>query len=66
VDAALVKVKQKTKLTGGGLLQQGLTSPRLAEFEEDFFMVLKRVQVEMNAIEDLLEVRDAFEIMLGL
>jgi hypothetical protein len=62
----LIDVRKEMKMTGGRLLQRNLTPPRLAEFEEDFYTVLEKVQAGTNAINDDIEVREAFGILRSL
>jgi hypothetical protein len=62
----LVDVWRKMKTTGGRLLQRSLTPPRLAEFKDDFFIVLERVQAGSSTIVDDVEVRYGFGIMISL
>jgi hypothetical protein len=62
----LIDLRKEMKMTGGRLLQRNLTPPRLAEFEEDFYTVLEKVQAGTNAISDDVEVREAFGILRSL
>jgi hypothetical protein len=62
----LIDVRKEMKMTGGRLLQRNLTPPRLAEFEEYFYTVLEKIQAGTNAINNDVEVREAFGILRSL
>ena len=59
----LVAVKQREGIRGGRLFVQKLRPARLFEFENDFFVLIERVQAQTLHIDKEMDVRDAYGIM---
>jgi hypothetical protein len=62
----LVAIRKALGLEKGRLLQRNLSPPKLAEFEDDLFSILEKVQSETSEIEDDVHVREAYGILRSL
>jgi hypothetical protein len=59
----LVGLKQAVGTRGGRLFTRKLVPAKLYEFENDFFVLLERVQAHTPHIDNEMDVRDAYGIM---
>jgi hypothetical protein len=59
----LVEALNSCGVTKGRLFQRVLATPKLHEFEDDFFTVLEKVQSTSLLIADTIDVRDAYGIL---
>jgi hypothetical protein len=59
----LVETLRGCQVRKGRLFQRMLASPRLYEFEDDFFTVLEKIQSIMDLIADSVDVRGAYGIL---
>ena len=62
----LVLLKEGMGMRGGRLFSRKLAPARLFEFENDFFLLLERVQAQTTHIDKEMDVRDAYGIMRSL
>jgi hypothetical protein len=59
----LVETLHACGVTKGRLFQRVFGTPKLHEFEDDFFTVLEKVQSTSQLIADTVDVRDAYDIL---
>lgn len=62
----LVTVRQAQNDVGGRLFQRKLLPPKLMEFEDDFCLILEKVQASTDLIEPEVDVRDKYGILRSL
>jgi hypothetical protein len=62
----LVESKRKSGVRGGRLFTRKLSPAKLVEFENDFFVLLERVQTQTDHIDKEKDVRDAYGLMRSL
>jgi hypothetical protein len=61
-----VVVRRALGLEKGRLLQRNLAPPKLAEFEDDLFSILEKVQSETTVIDNDVQVREVYGILRSL
>jgi hypothetical protein len=59
----LVETLRGCQVRKGRFFQRKLASPRLYEFEDDFFTVLEKIQSTADWIADSVDVRDAYGML---
>jgi hypothetical protein len=62
----LVELKRKVGVSGGHLFSRKMFPAKRFEFENGFFILLKRVQAQTTYINKEMDVREAYGIMRSL